>query len=179
MYFVMEYSLSGVNRLDVDPDLGEPWLSGRPLDFVPPKPIRFQIDKSSPGAEMRAVYIGAYPLYRNDVLQCLSQAGVTNLETFDVKLVNNIDGKVYDNYKAVNILGLIYCLDNDTGNMLEMSEDVLFDGIDINEEKAAGALLFRLAENVTAVIVHEKVVEVFERNMIPGIEFYDPAMWSG
>ncbi|MDH5181090.1 MAG: hypothetical protein OEY07_15565 [Gammaproteobacteria bacterium] len=49
MYLIMEYSLSGVNRLAEEPDLGEPWFSGAPLVFVPPNPIRFHIDSVGSG----------------------------------------------------------------------------------------------------------------------------------
>ena len=173
----MEYSLSGVNRLDTEPDLGEPWLSGQPLKFTPPMPIRFHIDKNSHGQIMRAIYNGAYPLYRDDVLETLQRAGVLNLELFDVEIINESEDKIYANYKAVNILGLIQCACTDSEN--DETFDISMEGLSIDEEKAGGALFFRLAENISAVVVHEKVVDAFESSNIPGIEFYDPEMWSG
>ena len=57
--------------------------------------------------------------------------------------------------------------------------DVDFDELCIDEEKAGGALFFRLGENVTAVIAHEKVADIVESKNIPGVKFLLPENWSG
>lgn len=68
-------------------------------------------------------------------------------------------------------MGLIACADMEesvfmSGNDSEFL-DVDFDELYIDEAK--GALFFRLAENVTAIIVDEKVADIVEEENIPGI----------
>lgn len=57
--------------------------------------------------------------------------------------------------------------------------DIDFVSLVIDESKATGHLLFRLAENVSAVVVHEQVKSAIEASAIPGFVFYGPGEWSG
>jgi len=57
--------------------------------------------------------------------------------------------------------------------------DVDFDELVIDEDKAGDALFFRLGENVTAIIVDEKVADIIEPKKIPGVKFISPENWSG
>lgn len=183
MKLVLYYSQSNVNRIGTQPDIGGPWFSGAVIDYEIPLPLEFTIDIDSVGFEMRAMYTGAYPLYRNDFIDALTEAGVDNLQLFDAVIKNPVDGKVYNNYKAVNVLGLISCADMDESEFMGISDselrDVDFDELVIDEDKAGDALFFRLGENVTAIIVDEKVADIIEPKKIPGVKFISPENWSG
>ncbi|MBI3560520.1 MAG: hypothetical protein HY080_02220 [Gammaproteobacteria bacterium] len=48
-----------------------------------------------------------------------------------------------------------------------------------DEAKCEGYLLFRLAENITAIIVDERVKEEVQKRGIKGIHFYASGYWSG
>jgi hypothetical protein len=183
MYYVLYYSYSNINRIGIQPNIGGPWFSGAKINYPVPDPLEFVIDTDSVGSEMCAIYAGAYPVYRQDFIDALHEAGVDNLELFNVVIKNPIDGKVYTNYKAVNILGLIACANMEESVLMGDSDstmrDVDFDELAIDESKAGGALFFRLAENVTAVIVHKKVADHVKTKNIPGIKFLLPENWSG
>lgn len=91
----MYYSDNNINRIDEQPDIGGPWFSGESIDYEVPQPLEFTIDVDSVGTKMRSIYTGAYPLYRTDILDALSEAGVDNLQLFDAVIKNSIDGKIY------------------------------------------------------------------------------------
>lgn len=183
MYLVLYYSHTNINRIGDKPDIGGPWFTGSLINFEVQQPLHFSISPDSVGTDMRAIYTGAYPLYRNDVIDALVEAGVNNLQLFDAVIKNPFDGKIYDNYKAVNILGLISCADMEESTLMDETDsetiDVDFDELIIDEEKAGEALYFRLGENVTAVIAHEKVADIVESKNIPGVKFLLPENWSG
>lgn len=183
MYYVLYYSQPDINRIGSQPDIGAPWFSGAAMNYDISGPLVFTVDQDSVGKEMCAIYTGAYPLYRIDFIEALEEAGVDNLELYDAHVINPLDGKTYDNYKAVNILGLISCANLDESVMMGDSDsellDMDFDELSIDEEKAGGALFFRLAENVTAIIVHKTVVDIVKSKNIPGVKFLLPENWSG
>ncbi|MCC7069732.1 MAG: hypothetical protein IT383_00320, partial [Deltaproteobacteria bacterium] len=57
--------------------------------------------------------------------------------------------------------------------------DVDFAALVIDESRTGGARLFRLAENVSAIVVDEAVKAAIDASGIPGFVFYGPGEWSG
>ncbi|KGJ92054.1 hypothetical protein GAB14E_2899 [Colwellia psychrerythraea] len=47
-----------------------------------------------------------------------------------------------------------------------------FDSLAIDNERAKGFLMFRLAENIVEIIVHEQVVKAVEKAGFPLIRFF-------
>ncbi|WP_155826346.1 imm11 family protein [Leptospira alstonii] len=111
------------------------------------------------------------------------RAGVDNIQYFDAVLRDPSTGQEYANYKAYNIVGLIACADMQTSDLMGTSQstmgDVDFHALIIDESKTHGLVLFRLAENVSAVVVREEVKRAIESAGIPGFVFYGPGEWSG
>ena len=54
-----------------------------------------------------------------------------------------------------------------------------FDSLAIDDAKTGGALMFRLAECVTCIIVHESVRNIVEAEGIDTLDFLDPKNWIG
>jgi hypothetical protein len=54
-----------------------------------------------------------------------------------------------------------------------------FHALSIDESKARGLLIFRLAENITAVLVHEHVKKQVERSGIGTLTWLAPEEWAG
>lgn len=82
------------------------------------------------------------------------------------------------------MLGKIACADMEQSELIGTSGDsemidVDFESLVIDESKTHAALLFRLAENVFAIIVYEKVADFVEAKAIPCIRFLLPENWSG
>jgi hypothetical protein len=162
---------------------GPPWMMGEIITREVPRPFIFNLDPEYPG-KMKPMYEGGILLMRDDLLSALSNAGVDNLQVFPALIRDKKNGQDYENYKAVNIIGVIACADMAQSVRMDPEDDdsdiidVNFDSLFIDEKKARGSLLFRLAESVSAIIVHQQVRDLVEKN-VPGMTFYGPGEWSG
>lgn len=158
-------------------------MSGRRITIDVPDPLVYSLDPNYPGELLPLYEDEAVPLFRDDLLVALQNAGVDNLEQFPAVLHDPFSKKDHTNYKAVNIVGVIACADMAGSELMGTTDstmiDVDFAGLVIDESRTGGALLFRLAEAVNAIVVHEKVKEEVERAGIPYMTFQGPGEWAG
>ena len=159
------------------------WRLGCPITEPVPTPIVYTLNPRFKGQPKPMYYEKSIPVMRDDVAAALRAAGVDNIQYFDAVLRNPATGAEHRDYKAYNIVGLVACADTvasrrmGTGN--SAMGDVDFESLVIDESKTGGALLFRLAENVSAVVVHDSVKDAIDASGIPGFVFYGPSEWSG
>ena len=121
------------------------------------------------GDGLAELFLDSIPIFRNDLVELLIDSGVDNLQAFPAVLVNP-KGKHIENFKAINIVGLVRCADltksqydDITGTgMMAMG----FRKLVIDELAAAGHTFFRLAEAVASIIVHEHI-----KRRIDGADF--------
>jgi len=180
MYLVFTCWLSGSNSIGKMPDLEEPWMTGAPRLIDYSLPLKYEIDQESTGNIMSDYYIVAYPLMSDRLVAALEEAGIDNLQKFDAEIYNPLDDKTYTNYKAVNIIGAISCVDKEKSDIQIDNGDFAssFNGFSVDESKAAGNIFFRLKENVAVVLADEKVADIVEEKDIPGISFIYPENWA-
>ena len=170
-----------------------------------PQPLEFELAPYQPASPDEAQYMGAIiytnpPLWRDDFIQAVRDCGVSNFETFDVKIINPTNaaliqelvaegvsyldnsyvdaGGVFTNYKAVNILGLIAAADMDESVATVHDGipliDVDFDELVVDETKTLGVKLFRLAESTNAILVDETLRDaLIEKGFGADITFYN------
>lgn len=134
------------------------------IDF--PVPLKVELESMFPqtaetGPEMPAVFLENVVYFRDDFIEALRECGVNNFDLYPVEIHDPDDGSIHTNYKAVNILGLVKAAD------LEKSDatvhdgmpliDVDFDKTVLDETKTHGLELFRLAESITSIMIHERV----------------------
>jgi hypothetical protein len=159
------------------------WCSGRPLTVPVTAPLVYTLDKNYPGTPKAMYYEKAVPVMRDDVIEALRKAGVDNIEYFDAILENPLTGQPELNYKAFNIIGVVAAADMGASELMGTSSstigDVDFHALTLDESRTGGLLLFRLAEKLGAIIVHESVRKAIEAAGIPGFVFYGPGTWSG
>lgn len=106
------------------------------------------------------------PLFSKSLIEALAEVGIDNLQTYRVKIVERTGKAVEKKYYAVNILGVVSCAnmsksqftDGGGTGMITMN----FRQLVIDEAKTQGLLMFRLAESVSSVIVHEEVKKHLE-----------------
>jgi hypothetical protein len=159
----------------------------RPGFHPPPEPIEIT---TVPEAEVPPnIYGELYwipiPLMSRRLVAALRAAGVDNLQTFETTLVT-LEGKnppPKDHYLAVNIVGLVEAADLGKS---EINPDVPermiatdFDSLAVDTSKAKDLAMFRLAENVSAVLVHERVKNHVEAAGITTLRWMVPAEWAG
>lgn len=165
------------------PDFIGNWRDGKVIAEAVPQPLIYILDSDFPGSPKAMYYEKSIPVVREDVIEAFRQVGVDNIQYFDAILRDPSTGKEYRNYKAYNIIGLVACADMQASELMGTSNSTMgdadFHSLVIDESKTRGLLLFRVAENVSAVVVHEKVKQVIENAGIPGFVFYGPGEWSG
>jgi hypothetical protein len=165
------------------PDLPDEvsWFGGRRITDTLPTPLMFELMPEG-GTFMPEYFKAGIPLMRDDLIARLKEAGVTNLDCYPALIRDARSGEVWANYKAVNIVGVISCAnmkkstwDRSGSEMI----DVDFDGLVIDETRTNGCLFFRLAECVTAVVVHENVRRYLDNGAFPTLRFIPPSDWIG
>jgi uncharacterized protein DUF1629 len=159
-----------------------PWFSGTLIQPDFNVPLVYVL-KPKPGI-LKAMYAAlGYPIMRDDLIDALQAAGVDNLQLFDAVVEDPVSGTRHTNYKAFNVVGAVAAADMAKSVLMGTPDsgkiDIDFESLAIDEKKAAPFKLFRLAESVSAIIVNDAVKDEVERRNIPGMEFYEPADWSG
>jgi hypothetical protein len=151
--------LEGVYRVK-DPGLDVRWLSGLPVPSPLPVPIELELDDRF-GTRMADIFIRRILVMSDRLVAALRRAGVTNLQTFPAVLMDPKRGKRVPGYQAVQILGRVKAADMERSIAHDPSgvgrNIVFFEKLVIDEEAAHGLLLFRLLEDASTIIVHERV----------------------
>ncbi len=113
----------------------------------------------------------------------LAEAGVDNLDTYPVRITDTETGEVCEDYRAVNVLGLVAAADMDASNWTDPTgrglASVDFDGVAIDPAKTHGLRMFRMAECVSGVLVADVVRVALEEAGGFGLRFVQPENWIG
>ncbi len=186
MYYVLQcYGPEDQDRTTLGsiPDIeGINWNLGRPFQAEIRQHLSASLNASFPGLLM-PMYKKGILLMSDQMISTLREAGIDNLELYDVLLEIPFENKIISTFKAVNILGLVA-----SANLSESEHtihsgtaliDVDFDSLVIDEERTRGFLIFRLAECVSAIIIHESVKEKLVQSGIDHLDFVEPANWIG
>lgn len=176
---------------------GKMWTTGMLLDprrewedERPPKePIEIRTKPKKVGPrdvrQYRELTWVDIPLMSRRLVSVLKKAGVHNLQTFETVLTTfqGENPPPKDFYLAVNIIGLLKAADLTKSKIPPHNEDELlsmdFDSLAIDDQKALGYRMFRLAENTSAVLVHERVKKQVEDAGINTLTWIPPELWAG
>jgi hypothetical protein len=131
-----------------------------------PTPLRFGTthSKQAPPGGMLSNRV---PVMSHLLVKALEEAGVSNLQLFAAEVTSRVDGTIWNDYYAVNVVGLVSCADlaksEYTTIMDRPGEGALplmaFQDLKIDATRAEGWLLFRLAEDPGTIVVADRVVE--------------------
>jgi hypothetical protein len=142
------------------------FLRGRLIEQTLALPIVYTTNGKA-GDEIRDFLDAGYPLMSKRFVELLQAAGVDNLQLFPAIIKSEIDGSIWEDYYVVNVLSLIACADMNNSDYDEiMSGHYRFRELAIHPEKANHALLFRLQEDATILII-QKSVGQFIRSQDP------------
>lgn len=182
-------------KLEVDGSARKCWYMGRLFspndpdsDFqAPPTPIqvRTKIDSKAAERVYPELAWNPIPLMTRRLVTALQAAGVSNLQVYETRLVNpqGSPPPAPDHYLAVNIVGLIKGADLAASETNPDVADKLlsmdFQSLAIDPIKVRDALLFRLAENISAVLAHARVRQAAENAGISTLTWYLPEEWAG
>jgi hypothetical protein len=146
-----------------------------------PDPIVVKLDPELPGVLLPMYYKGIL-LMTDYMVTVLRSAGVSNLQIFNAAIQDPFQGKLHTNYKVVNIVGVISAANLKKSIYKSFGEplfDVEFDSLHIDDQKVCGSLMFRLAENITGIVVDEKIKIALEAAKVPYLNLTPTAEWLG
>lgn len=165
------------------------WMSGELLSIDVPEPIVYDLeveddDEYDETPNIRILSKGLpIPFMHNNLYEALVASGIDNIQVYDAVIRDLQLGIEHKNYKAFNIVGVVSAADMTTSSMMGISDSTMiaahFDRLVIDESKCEGLLMFRLAENISAIIVDEAVKAEVEKRKIEGVFFYASGEWAG
>ena len=159
------------------------WLLGREVEAPAQSLLRYELNPKYPGTPKLMYDEKSVPIMHASVRMALEGAGVTNIQYFDAELVEPASGASRCDYFAFNVVGRIACSPDVTATLMGTSSSTMDDadvhGLEIDDDKPGGALLFRAAENMTAIVVHQSVKAAIVAAGLPGFVFYKSGEWCG
>lgn len=172
--------------IDNDFEVGEvwDWKTGQVFETeesnVPtPILIDFEPLRGYKGLPIELYDLGI-PIMSERLANALTGAGVDNIDFFDAILTNTITGEAYK-YRAFNIIGIIAAADLGRSEWDSYDDipngDVSFYNLIINEKNCRNTLLFRLAENLGAILIHQHVKDYIISKGIDTLRFMPPEDW--
>ena len=144
------------------------FIDGNYLTKTFNRPFEFELYEYQPGGIGMAEFESQpFPIMSDDLIDALREAGVDNLQTYPAVLKGHYSGVDVTNYKVVNVVGKIAAADMGKSDYIDMGGmgiiAVGFKDLVIDESKTHGALLFRLVESITDIIIHESVKNHLEK----------------
>ena len=186
-YYVMEC----YTPLDADPaDIGvlpeiegvESWMSGTLIAARVPEPIQLELDPNEPGL-LKEMYNLEMLILSESLVSALQGAGVDNLQVYRATISDPAGGPRRNDYRVVNVVGCAAAADLDRSTWSSPTGrpvvDVDFDSLAIDATRAGGLLLFRLAECVSAIVVHRRVRDALLAAGFNSLTFVNPADYVG
>ena len=181
--------------LEVDWSAKKYWKMGRVFseadedsDFQPPEGI-IEVETKVDSKVRERIYPELtwhpIPLMTRRLVSALQSSGVTNSQTYETRLTNpqGDPPPSADLYLAVNVVGAIAAADlAESETNPDVSEQLIsmdFRSLSIDPLQARDALMFRLAENLSAVLLHERVKDFIEGQGITTLTWYEPESWAG
>ncbi|TEW43763.1 imm11 family protein [Psychromonas algicola] len=163
------------------------WKTGKPIavskkDNIPnPVTIDFDVYQGYNG-ELPHIRDLGITMMSQTLVDILISAGVDNLELFPAILKNNQTGQTLP-YQIFNVIGLVSAMDlqasdYETYKNTAPKGDTIIHQLVLDESRIQDVLLFRLAENVSTLLVHECIKNKIEEAGLQGVKFIRPEEYS-
>jgi hypothetical protein len=139
-----------------------------------PTPVVFQLDDDIGGREWPTLLL-PQPVFHIKFLSALRLAGVSNIDEYSVEFIDRDDNHfpTARDYRAVNIIGLVDCIDLKRSEFEDFDEMYIFESITLNKEKAGNADFFRLARAESYIVVSSRIAARIGTRSFPDVRF-DP-----
>jgi len=135
------------------------WITGQEMGKNE-QPIAVEFFQNG-GSGLAEILLDSIPLFSKELVEALQEAGVDNLQLFPAEVTERDGNPIDREYFAVNIIGLLEYADMDKSEYTDPTGTgafaVAFRKLVIDTSRTQGLYIFRLAESVASVIVHEKI----------------------
>lgn len=178
----MDWDDSALLRAVPRPPGEDSWRFGRAFKTQPRVPIEISMVETHCD-RLKELYNTDALLMTRRLHESLREAGVDNIDVYDTVIRHPKTGYETRDYVAGNLIGLVAAADLGASNVVGGSADGLldvdFESVKIDPARARGLLMFRLAENTSAIVVHEKIRDFIGQRGFPQLEFMPPEEWMG
>lgn len=158
------------------------WMDASLITVPVPEPLEFELDPDEPG-RLKEMYNLDMLLMSDRLVSALLQAGVDNLQLYRAVILDPSTGSRREDYRVVNIVGRVAAADLERSAWSVPSGrpviDVDFESLAINERRVGDLFLFRLAECLSAIIVHKRVRDALLSAGFDMLTFLDPKDYVG
>ncbi len=163
-----------------DDEYDREWITGTRFE-TPPAALEITVEPGEEGLlpELTDVPI---PMMTRRLADCLTAAGVTNIDFYPVTVTEVESGDSHEDLVAFNLLGLIEAADFSKAVASAPDGPLLsvdFDGLGIDPTKTGGLDMFRLAESVNGIVVSKRLKDGILKAGIKTLEFMEPEDWVG
>lgn len=146
--------------------MGVDWLSAiRHTDEVP-APLEVELDPVF-GTILPDLLDDSLLLMSDQMVEAIRRAGVDNIDTYDAVLIDRENSRRFENYKVVQIIGRIAAADMGESDVFDPENIghtvVQFRKLVVDESKITNALMFRLHENISTILIHDRVKQELEQ----------------
>ncbi|WP_147441763.1 imm11 family protein [Corallococcus exercitus] len=160
------------------------WMTGVRFDKPSPEPIPLKLrGTDEEGWVLGELWLTPITVMSKRLHDVLLRAGVDNLDAYAVELTDPEDGTVYRDFVAFNLVGKVAAADaartRFAPGVKERMGSADIDSLAVDLDMARGALMFRLAESVNAIVVHARVKDAIEAAGISTLTFLEPEDWAG
>lgn len=139
------------------PAAAEIWWTGSRLSCPIATPLVYEIDEDDEG-ELGWYLNESAPLFSVELLSAMVAAGVDNLEVVDAEIRLLSTGRVVHGYKAVNIVGIVDVADGAASRIESLDGfGSWVHAFTLDPLKSKGALVFRLRQSTSIIVVHRRV----------------------
>jgi len=168
-YYIISSSFHDVdgmmlgNMPDLPDDMEDDWMFGQQFSIEPEEPIIIGIQEGNENCTPLPFYKSP-PIATQALIDALVEVGVDNIVTYDVILKSRTDPSItISGYKAINVIGLVKAVGNETAFLTDSQiGDASMKNIILEPSLTKGLNMFRLAESMRTIVVHEKVKQHLE-----------------
>jgi hypothetical protein len=139
--------------------------------FIDPvqEDLPFRVTYQDPTGSPLFDYYSGKNIMSRKMVDALKQAGADNFQEFATEMIDKQTGQVSHDYVTVNLLGLVSCAKISESDTSKLGSTFYFHDLVIDPAKTGGLLLFRLADSLIDVLVHEKVAIALRAANLRGV----------
>jgi len=179
-YYIISSSFHDVdgmmlgNMPDLPDDMEDDWMFGQQFSIEPEEPITIGIQEGNEHCTPLPFYRSP-PIATQALIDALAEVGVDNIVTYDVILKSRTDPSIMiSGYKAINVIGLIKATRDGTVCLTDSQigdASTSMKNITLEPSLTKGLYMFRLAESMRTIVVHEKVKQHLESKCFKCLKF--------
>lgn len=170
-YFVTQDldDMSTMNFLGHSDESGKRlWVNGQKFLKPFPKDIFYVKPCIGTGTIMPDFFDSSVPLMSEKMVQILVSLGIDNFDSYPVIIKEENTNKEWNNYLAINFIGLVDAIDHEKSNIDE-TDDYIFHSVVIDENRTMNLECFYLTNGPKYLVVREKIAKALMGKNLTGI----------